>query len=88
MHSQLGRDLGGGPDVVVAGDAKFVEEDPLGHSPSDGVAGARVQLCDLLVREHQVVARPVHVPSDLRGGGTEEERRRVNAEMHTAKIPC
>lgn len=67
-------DLGGDPDVVAVSDAEFVEEDPLGHLPGDRVTGQRVQLRDLLVRQHQVVARPVHVPSDLSGGVAEEER--------------
>lgn len=62
-----------------------MEENPLGHLAGDGVTGQRVQLCDLLVRQHQVVARPVHVPSDLRGS-VSEEKRCVNVEMGTAKI--
>lgn len=84
LHSQFRGDLGGDPDVVAVSDAEFVEENPLGHPPGDRITGQRMQLCHLLVRQHQVVARPVHVPSDLSGSIAEEERC-VNVDVDAQK---
>lgn len=62
-----------------------MEEHPLRHLLGDRVTRQGVQLCYLLVCQHQVVPRAVNIPCDLRGRGSRKDR--MNTGIHAQVFP-